>query len=133
MENTLVLVSDDVAQSVASLGILHGAQHAFWLVQRKRDMVRVHAHARTVDTDLLTFRIDSGAKFGNQLAIDLNATIGDDFLAFTARAEARLSEKFLQANAFIVMIVRLGGARICVWHRSPNVAGLVHYMTEERL
>lgn len=49
-------------------------------------------------------------KFGNQLAIDLNATIGDDFLAFTARAEARLSEKFLQANAFIVMIVRLGGA-----------------------
>ena len=86
-------------------------------------MVRVHAHARTVDTDLLTFRIDSGAKFGNQLAIDLNATIGDDFLAFTARAEARLSEKFLQANAFIVMIVRLGGARICVWPRSPNVAG----------
>ena len=74
-------------------------------------MVRVHTHARTVDTDLLTFRIDSGAKFGNQLAIDLNATIGDDFLAFTARAEARLSEKFLQANAFIVMIVRLGGAR----------------------
>ena len=99
MENTLVFVSDDVAQSVASLGILHGAQHAFRLVQRKRDMVRVHTHARTVDTDLLTFRIDSGAKFGNQLAIDLNATIGDDFLAFTARAEARLSEKFLQANA----------------------------------
>ena len=86
-------------------------------------MVRIHADAGTVDTHLLMLWIDAGAKLGDQLAIDLDTTIGYDLLAFTAGTKTRLGKKLLQANAFIIMIVRLGGAGICVWHRSPNVAG----------
>ncbi len=70
-------------------------------------MVRVDAHARAVDTDLLLFGFDSGAKFGNELPIDLDTPIGDYLLAFAARAEARLREKLLQANSFVVMLCAL--------------------------
>ena len=86
-------------------------------------MVRVHTDAGTVDTHLLVLRIDAGAEFGDQLAINLNTPVGYDLLAFATGAEPRLGKKLLQANALIIVIVRLGGARICVWDRSPNVAG----------
>ncbi len=123
MENTLVLVADDVAQGVAALRIVHGAQHALRLVQGKRDMVWVHAYTRAVHANLLMLRIDTGAEFGDELSVDLDAPIGDYLFAFATRPESRLGQKLLQANTFVVVIVRLHGAGICVWHRSPNVAG----------
>ena len=123
VENTLVLVSDDVAQSVASLGILHGAQHAFRLVQSERDMIGIHANTGAVHTDFLMFRIDASAQFGNKLAVDFDTSFSNDLFTFATGSESCLSKKLLQTDTFIIVCVRLRGAGICVWHRSPNVAG----------
>ena len=42
VENAVVLVADDIAQGVASLRILHGAQHTLRLIQSERDMIGIH-------------------------------------------------------------------------------------------
>ena len=85
-------------------------------------MIGIHANAGTIHSNLLVLRIDSGAELGDEFTVDLDASVGDDFLAFAAGSETCLCEQLLQADTFIVVIVRLGGAGICVWHRSPNVA-----------
>ena len=123
VEDALVLVADDIAQGVTSLRVIHGAQHTLRLVQGECDMIGIHANAGTIHSNLLVLRIDSGAELGDEFTVDLDASVGDDFLAFAAGSETCLCEQLLQADTFIVVIVRLGGAGICVWHRSPNVAG----------
>jgi len=71
-------------------------------------MVRVHTHARTVDTDLLTFRIDSGAKFGNQLAIDKRANRVDGEADDEASHQLRAYAKGQWLALYIIVQV-LGG------------------------
>ena len=85
-------------------------------------MLVADTDARTVDTDLLMRRIDTGAEFGDQLAVHFHPPIGDHLLAFAAGTESGLCKQLLQANAFLIIVVCLPGTGICVWHRSPNVA-----------
>ena len=123
VENTVILVTDDVAQGVTSLRILHGAEHALRLVQGKRDMIGVHTNTGAVHTDFLMFRVDASPQLGDKLTVDFDASFSNDLFTFATGPKTCLSKKLLQADTFIVMCMRLRGAGICVWHRSPNVAG----------
>jgi hypothetical protein len=54
--------------------------------------------SRSVDTNLLAARVDTRTEFGDQLAIDLHSTFGDDLFAFSTRTEARLGQDLLQSD-----------------------------------
>jgi hypothetical protein len=86
-------------------------------------MIGIHANTGAVHTDFLMFRIDASAQFGNKLAVDFDTSFSNDLFTFATGSESCLSKKLLQTDTFIIVCVRLRGAGICVWHRSPNVAG----------
>ena len=123
MENTVILVADDVAQGVTSLRILHGAEYALRLVQGKRDMIGVHTNTGAVHANFLVFRVDARSQLGDKFTVDFDASFSNDLFTFATGPKTCLSKKLLQTDTFIVMRMRLRGAGICVWHRSPNMAG----------
>lgn len=86
-------------------------------------MIRIEPYTRTVNPDLLARRINPRAELSDQLAVDLDPTVENDLLAFASRSESRLGKNLLQANTFLIVFMRFERSRICVWHRSPNVAG----------
>ena len=122
MENAFILVAHNVTQRVATFRVIHGGKHLTGLVQSQGNVIWVDPDSGTIHANLLLMRVDAGAEFGNKFAIDLNTTFGDHILALAAGTEARLSKQLLQSNG-IGIIIRASGAGICVWHRSPNVAG----------
>ena len=86
-------------------------------------MIGIHANTGAVHTDFLMFRIDASAQFGNKLAVDFDTSSVMISSHLRRGSESCLSKKLLQTDTFIIVCVRLRGAGICVWHRSPNVAG----------
>ena len=84
VENTLVFVTHDVAQRIAALRVFHGAEHLARLVECEGDVVGVEAHAGTIHAHLLCMGVDPGAQFGDQLAVDFDATVGDHLFALAA-------------------------------------------------
>ena len=130
VEDALVLVAHDVAQRVAALRVVHGGEHLAGLVQCQSDVVRIDAYARTVYAHLLLMRVNASSELGDQFTVDLDTAFGDHVLALAAGPESRLGKQLLESNG-IGIVLRFRSAGICVWHRSPNVAGQI--LSSQRL
>ena len=75
-------------------------------------------------------RVDASSELGDQFTVDLDTAFGDHVLALAARTESRLGKQLLESNG-IGIVLRFRSAGICVWHRSPNVAGQI--LSSQRL
>jgi hypothetical protein len=67
-----------------------------------------------VDADVVVGGVGFGAELGDGLAVDLDASGGDEFFGFAARGEAGGGDDFLQAlrrRCFVFGIVRGQGIR----------------------
>jgi hypothetical protein len=52
-----------------------------------------------IDADFLTFGIDAGAEFGDDVAINLDTAFADEVFAIAPAADTRGGEDLLQADA----------------------------------
>src|SRR5262249_33898790 len=75
-----------------------------------------------INADFLSFRLDARAQLGDDLAIDLDASAGYEFLTLTAAAEAGGGQDLLQAFAGGVFADggRRGGPRLAFESTRPT-------------
>jgi hypothetical protein len=88
--------------------IASGRDYAGWLVNG--EVLQLGPRQRlAVDADFLPSAINAGAQLGDDLAVDLDAALGDELLALAAAGDAGGSEHFLEAFAFARFAGASGG------------------------
>jgi len=83
-----------------ALRIVHRRDDTSRLVEHEVEVAPGRRNAGAVHPDDIPFRIDAGPLLGDNPAVDLDASLGDQLLARPSAGYARLRERLLQAQAF---------------------------------
>ena len=110
MEEPFLAVGDVVADVDPAEFVVHARHDTQGLVEGQVDAGLIELDPHPVHVDDLA-RVDPDPELTDHLAIDLDATVGDQLLTHPPRADASGGQHLLQARALRVMDVDEGFAR----------------------
>ena len=116
-----LVVADVVADARPAFGVLHGGHHALGLVEHHVDQRVIELDAQAVHVDDGGLGIDAYTELGDDLAVDLNAALGDHLFADAAGGDAGGGHDLLQADA--VGVVDFGLRHLGARDRGCGKAG----------
>ena len=93
--NALAHVFDQAHHCGSAFGIGNRGHVAFGLVDQKVDVIFRTVQQLAIDLDVINGEIGFGAKFGYNLSIDGDATLGDQLFGFAAGSNSCGSNDFL--------------------------------------
>jgi hypothetical protein len=97
---TLTRLGEEFHDGGSAFGIADGGDVTLGLVEHEVALALGAMDELAVDADVVAMGIGFAAEFGDNFAVDLDASLGDEFFGVTAARDTRLGEDFLEALEF---------------------------------